>query len=223
VITRSRQVALLLFNEVEVLDFAGLLQVITLAGRHWNWRPFKIHAVAEQPGLISTCNQVRIEAPVSLSDCPPPEIVILPGGYGAILAAKSSALVSWLSEAIERAEAVVCVGNGALLLAATERCPGETLSVSSNAAASLLERHSTLLANTSDRLTLGQKVLSARTSEGSLDLGLELVQRFLGASLKKRVQSELMLINGEPPALDLENLAEANGPGDPAASDSSRR
>ena len=42
--TSARNVTLVLFDEVEALDFAAVLQVLTQAGRHWNWRPFKIEA-----------------------------------------------------------------------------------------------------------------------------------------------------------------------------------
>ncbi|HTM43318.1 MAG TPA: DJ-1/PfpI family protein [Polyangiaceae bacterium] len=219
-ITRSRQVALLLFNEVELLDFAGLVQVLTLAGRHWNWRPFKIHPVAQQAGMITTSNQLRIEATVALSDCPAPEIVILPGGYGATVAVKNEATVAWLSQVVEKAEAVACVGNGALLLSATGKYPSEAVSVPPNAAASLKDQHSALIGTTTERLTLGQKVISARTSEGSMDLGLELVQRFLGGSLKKRVQGDLMLIGPQEAPLDLTGLTGDNDGSREKASDS---
>jgi hypothetical protein len=102
------------------------------------------------------------------------------------------------------------VGNGALLLSATGKYPSETVSVPPNAAASLSDQHSALIGTTTERLTLGKKVISARTAEGSLDLGLELVQRFLGASLKKRVQGDLMLLGPQEAPLDLTGLSDDN-------------
>ena len=203
-ITRSRQVALLLFDEVEVLDFAGAIQVLTLAGRHWNWRPFKIHTVAVTPGLINTCNQLRVEASVGFDQCPPPEILILPGGYGAVKAAKDPQTVAWLTSVVQQAELCCCIGNGALLLEATGKFAGELVSVSQSTA-SQLKPSDTLIPSTVERLIAGPKVLSARSCEGSLDLGFQIIERLLGASIRKRVQTELMLA-GDPSPIDLAGL-----------------
>jgi transcriptional regulator GlxA family with amidase domain len=215
VITRSRQLALLLFDEVELLDFAGALQMLTLAGRQWNWRPFKIHTVTENPGLITTCNQLRIEAPLALSACPQPEIVIVPGGYGATLAAKRAGVVSWLSNALDHAEACCTVGSGALVVSATGKLAGQTVSVPPAVATSLQGQNSPLVTTTVERLVIQPKLLSVRSSEGSVDLGLAIVERFLGASLKRRVQADLLLTSGEP-AVDPSTLLDE-------VSDNSRR
>lgn len=204
-LTRSRHVALLLFDEVEILDFAGAVQIMTLAGRHWNWRPFKIHTVAEAPGLVSTCNQLRIEAATPLTDCPAPEIVILPGGYGAVRAAKNPAIISWLSAVLPQAELCCTVGNGALLLSATGQYAGELVSVAQSTANLLREANSSLIANTVERLVVGQKLISIRSCEASVDLGLHIVERMLGASLRKKVQAELLLA-GEPSPIDVQTL-----------------
>lgn len=219
-LTRSRHVALVLFDEVEVLDFAGAVQMLTLAGRHWNWRPFKIHTVAQTPGLVSTCNQLRIEASETWADCPAPEIVILPGGYGAVRAAKNEALVSWLSAALVQAQLCCTVGTGALLLSATQHYSGETVSVPQSTANLLSEANSVLTANTVERLIVGQKLFSIRSCEASVDLGLQIVERMLGASLRKKVQAELMLA-GEPSPIDVATLSDdttASSGGNPTGS-----
>ena len=43
--TSARTVAVVLFDEVELLDVAGPLQVLTLAGRHWTFRTFSVHTL----------------------------------------------------------------------------------------------------------------------------------------------------------------------------------
>jgi transcriptional regulator GlxA family with amidase domain len=209
-LTRSRHAALVLFDEVEVLDFAGAVQMMTLAGRHWNWRPFKIHTLAKTPGLVSTCNQLNVEATETWEDCPTPEIVILPGGYGAVRAAKNEALVSWLSSAVAQAQLCCSIGTGALLLSATQQFAGEAISVPRSTANLLTESNSVLKPNTVERLVVGQKLLSIRSCEASVDLGLQIVERMLGASLRKKVQAELFLA-GEASPIDVATLPEESG------------
>jgi transcriptional regulator GlxA family with amidase domain len=81
--TKARRVVVVVFDEVELLDVAAPLEVLSTAGRRWNFRPYKVEVAAQQAGLVSTRNQMRIEAATRLADAAPAEIVIVPGGYGA--------------------------------------------------------------------------------------------------------------------------------------------
>ena len=60
--TSSRNFAVLLFDEVDLYDVACLMQVASVAGRHYNWRPFRLLSVARQAGLVETRSQLRVEA-----------------------------------------------------------------------------------------------------------------------------------------------------------------
>ena len=73
---------------------------------------FKLHAVATSVRVIATRTQLAVSSEVTLTDCPPPEIIVVPGGYGARRALDDEALVSWLAEHGQRAEVLACVGYG---------------------------------------------------------------------------------------------------------------
>src|SRR5689334_18507838 len=122
--TSSRSVALLLFDEVELLDVGALLGVLTTAGRQWNFRPFKVHAVSAQPGLVETRSQIRLESDGSFDSCEEPEILLVPGGYGARRALADESTIAWLRRAGAGAERCCGIGNGVLLLAKAGVCDG---------------------------------------------------------------------------------------------------
>jgi transcriptional regulator GlxA family with amidase domain len=105
-------VALLLFDEVELLDAAAVAQVLSVAGRHWNWRPFRVTATARQTGRVTTRGQLTLEASVDLRHCPRPEIVVVPGGYGARRFATEEDGIAWLSRVGQDATHVVAIGAG---------------------------------------------------------------------------------------------------------------
>jgi len=191
--TSSRNVAVLLFDEVELLDVASVMQVASLAGRNYNWRPFRLLPVARQPGLVATRSQLRLEATHSFEGCPTPEILFVPGGYGARRAASDEAAVAFCRAAFESAEVCFAIGAGVALLGAAGVLDGASV-------ATTLEARTWLggsLPNT--RLdepaaivsSLGGKLLTAASSGHGLELALTVVERFLGRRMTLAVRSSL--------------------------------
>jgi transcriptional regulator GlxA family with amidase domain len=178
--TSSRPVALLLFDEVELLDVTGPLAVLTEAGRQYNWRAFKIFTTATRRGPIETRSQLRLEAAQDLASCPPTEILIVPGGYGARKAADDAAIVAWVAERAASAEFVAAVGLGCLVLARAGMLDG--LSVAATPGnAELVAAMAPLAQPATDRTVIrGGKVLTASTTFAGIDLGLEIVAATLG-------------------------------------------
>ena len=190
--TSSRNLAVLLFDEVELLDVAGFLQVVTSAGRQWNFRPFRVLTVAERPGLIETRSQVRLEARYGLSDCPPPEVLFIPGGYGARRAAGSSAIVEWAATHGPRAEYLVALGAGVLLLAKAGLVDGVSVTVPADVLDALTEAAPSVQARTDlAGVEDAGKVLTASTSAGGLDMGLRVVSKVLGTKQAAAVARQL--------------------------------
>src|SRR3954471_18178784 len=117
--TKPYATAIALFDEVELLDVAGPISVLSAAGRQWNFQPFKIDLVAGRTGPIATRSALSLEARHSAASHTGCECLIIPGGYGARHAAKDATFLSWLCRAASQAELVAAIGNGVWLLAQT--------------------------------------------------------------------------------------------------------
>jgi transcriptional regulator GlxA family with amidase domain len=115
--TATRNVAVLLFPGVELLDFAGPFEVFSVASR-WSDPPaFRVYTVAQRPGPLVARNGVSINPHYLLDDCPAPDVLVVPGGLGTRTEMNNEALVGWIGRAAARAEVVLSVCTGALLLA----------------------------------------------------------------------------------------------------------
>jgi len=115
--TRARNVAILIFDEVEVLDFAGPFEVFSVTGRRKQQTPFEVYAVAERPGPVLARNQLSVSPRYTLVDCPPPDILVVPGGRGTRREMNNAGLIEWIKTTAARAEFVLSICTGALLLA----------------------------------------------------------------------------------------------------------
>ncbi|WP_198016701.1 type 1 glutamine amidotransferase family protein [Rubidibacter lacunae] len=58
--THARNVAILIFDDVEVLDFCGPYEVFGVTGRDDNPKPFQPFTVAERAGPIAARNCLSV-------------------------------------------------------------------------------------------------------------------------------------------------------------------
>lgn len=191
--TSSRNFAVLLFDEVELLDVASMMQVASLAGRHYNWRPFRLLPVALEAGLVETRSQLRLEAKFSLADCPVPEILFVPGGYGARRAASDPRIVAWCRQAAAAADLTLCMGSGAAVLGAAGVLEGASVATSNETRAWLASSLPGTRLDEPEPIvsSLDGKLLSAATSGHGVELALAMVERFLGRRITLNLRAAL--------------------------------
>lgn len=191
--TSSRNFAVLLFDEVELLDVASVMQVASLAGRHYNWRPFRLLPVAATAGLVETRSQLRLEAKYSFADCPSPELLFVPGGYGARRAAGDAATLAWCQQAWASATLTLAIGTGAALLGAAGLLEGASVATSADVRAWLASSlpHTRLDEPGPVVSTLDGKLLTAASSGQGVELALSMVEHQLGRKLAGAVRAGL--------------------------------
>jgi transcriptional regulator GlxA family with amidase domain len=66
----------------EPLDFAGPSEVIWVASRWSDPLAFCVWSVAEKPGPVLIRNGLNVHPYPRLSDCPPIDLLVVPGGLG---------------------------------------------------------------------------------------------------------------------------------------------
>src|SRR6266699_3011519 len=115
--TTTRNLTILLFDEVEVLDFCGPFAVFSVANRFIDPPPFNALTVTEKAGPVVTRGDLSVNPHHRLADCPPPNILLVPGGQGTRKEMHNPALIDWIKQASAQAELVLSVCTGALLLA----------------------------------------------------------------------------------------------------------
>jgi transcriptional regulator GlxA family with amidase domain len=113
----TRDVALLLFPQVEVLDFAGPFEVLSVADPGAEPRPFRVRTVAREPAPLEARGGLRITPEVEIGEVMRTDLLVVPGGPGVREALGDAETVSWVREMAGTAEITLSVCTGALLLA----------------------------------------------------------------------------------------------------------
>jgi putative intracellular protease/amidase len=103
-----KKVAILVFNDVALIDYSGPYEVFSHAG-------YDVYAVAATKHSIRSEEGLEVVPKYSFADAPQADIVVIPGG--AYEAPSDSAAVAWIKRQNAHDEHTMSVCNGAFTLA----------------------------------------------------------------------------------------------------------
>jgi transcriptional regulator GlxA family with amidase domain len=176
---------------VEVLDFCGPFEVFSVASRFTPAAAFRVVTVAEKPGPVLTRGGLSVNPHCRLVDCAAPEIFLVPGGQGTRTEMHNPALIDWITAASVKAELILSVCTGALLLAKAGLLDGLEATTHHSAI--------DLLRQTAPRTTVhcerryvdnGRVICSAGIAAG-IDMSLHVVDRLLGPDVAEKTAKQM--------------------------------
>jgi transcriptional regulator GlxA family with amidase domain len=180
---RRRNVAILLFDDVEVLDFAGPFEVFSVTAELNNYECFDVYTVAEKPGAITAVNGLSVNPKYSFADCPRPDIVIIPGGIGSRTEMNNPHVVEWVKASSQRAELVLSVCSGARILAKSGVLDGLEATTHHEVIMHLRELAPDTIIREDVRFVDTGKVLTSGGISAGIDLSFRVVQKLLGEEI----------------------------------------
>lgn len=175
-----KKVAILIYDEVELLDFCGPYEVFSITGKRDNIHPFKVYTVSEKAEPNLTSNKLSINPHYVFSDCPDPDILVIPGGLGSRREMHNSVVLDWVVCAAQNAELVLSVCTGALILARAGLLKGLSATTHHNAINLLREiAPDTTVYDNKRFIDNGKIILSAGISAG-IDMSFYVLAKLLG-------------------------------------------
>lgn len=114
-------VGILIFDDVEVLDYCGPYEVFCSVRldeerRREELSPFQVLLVAETGDVIRTSGGMRVLPDVTTAECPPLDILLVPGGWGTRREISNGPLLNWIAERATEVATLTSVCTGAMLL-----------------------------------------------------------------------------------------------------------
>lgn len=185
----QRTVGILLFDDVEVLDFAGPFEVFSVArpvGQHNEGRQlFKVLTIAEKEGLVIATGGLSIQPNFTIENHPPFDILIVPGGWGTRRERTNPALLEWIADQNQKTEITASVCTGAFFLAEQGILNDLEATTHWNSIGWMQENYPQIAMNDTKRfIDQGHIVTSAGISAG-IDMSLHLIARIYGIEIAK--------------------------------------
>lgn len=179
-VDRKRRVYIVLFDEVEVLDFCGPFEVFSVTGGRQGLTPFEVCTVAEEHRAVKARGGLSVNPTYSFEDCPQPNILLMPGGMGTRREMNNPGMLGWLRRNAEGAELILSVCSGALVLAKAGLLNGLSATTHHCALDELRAIDPDIAVESEKRfIDNGRVVVSAGISAG-IDMSLHVVARLLG-------------------------------------------
>jgi len=116
-----KRVGIILFDDIEVLDFCGPFEVFSATRVNEEKRreepsPFEVLLVAERAGPVRTTGGMIVSPHFTFESCPRLDIMVAPGGWGTRRELKNPAMLDWLRIRAAQAETLTAVCTGSMLL-----------------------------------------------------------------------------------------------------------
>jgi transcriptional regulator GlxA family with amidase domain len=176
----TRTVVVLLFDDVEVLDFAGPFEVFGVTGKRDDATPFNVVTVAEHAGVIRARNGLTVAPTHSFADCPPPDVLVVPGGYGTRREMNNERVIQWIRSQSSSAEVILSVCTGALLLARAGLLAGLEVTTHHGALDLLAKTAPDAVVRADQRFVDNGRVITSAGISAGIDAALHVVGRLVG-------------------------------------------
>ncbi len=178
----GRTLGIVLYPAFELLDVYGPAEVFGNVQRG-----LKVVMVAQKAGLVASAQGPKVQADYGFDDCPPLDLLLVPGGMGTLTQLKNQALLGWLQSRAKDAEIVMSVCSGSALLAEAGLLDGHK--ATSN------KRYFKIAVDHGPKVQWiekarwvddGDRVTSSGVSAG-IDMSLAVVERLYGVKLAETI------------------------------------
>src|SRR5437016_2774141 len=182
---QRKRVGIVVFPDVEVLDFCGPFEVFSVtrldeARRREEPSPFDVFLVAETDGVVKATGGLRVVPDHTLATCPPLDILVVPGGWGTRKEISNRRLLDWIAERARQVETLTSVCTGSMLLGHAGLLDGRRATTHWRALDWMRQSFPTVTVE--ERLHVvedGAVITSAGISAG-IDMALRVVARYFG-------------------------------------------
>jgi putative intracellular protease/amidase len=174
----KKNVAVFLFDRVEVIDFAGPYEVFLNASAA-NHSYFNVFTVAATDKEIETAGNLTIKPKYRFDNHPKIDILVLPGG-GVLKARSNPEVIKWIQKTAKDAEIVMSVCNGAGFLAKAGLLDDKEATTVAGGIEGLQREVPTAKVVAGKRFVDSGKVVTCGGLSAGIDGALYVVQKALG-------------------------------------------
>ena len=180
-------VGIFIFDEVEVLDFAGPFEVFSrtrlLKGaesrRSNDSAPFNPFTVSIDKKSLTATGGLKIIADYTFNNFPKIDILIVPGGYGTRTLLNNEILLKWIKAVSDKANITASVCTGSLLLAKAGLLEGKRATTHLGAIEAL-KSISKDIHVISDRRVVNDEIITSAGVSSGIDMAFMIVETLYG-------------------------------------------
>jgi transcriptional regulator GlxA family with amidase domain len=197
-----RTIGILIFDDVEVLDFCGPFEVFSVArlpkdDEDFESQLFRAVTIAANQKIVTCIGGLTVQPHYTFADCPKLDLLVVPGGWGTRALVHDRTVIDWILRIASEVEITASVCTGAFLLAEAGLLSGLKATTHWGSIERLSKSYPQVEVLSDQRVVdQGSIVTSAGISAG-IDMALQLVARLHGPAAARwtarRMEYDLQL------------------------------
>jgi transcriptional regulator GlxA family with amidase domain len=177
-----RTLGVLLFPDFELLDVFGPLEAFGQMKEL-----FRILMVAEASGGVASAQGPQAVAEYGFHDCPPLDVILVPGGMGTRREVGNPVLLEWLARRAATAEIVTSVCTGAALLARAGILEGRRATTNKRAFQWVVDQGPGVRWERRARWVDDGNIVTSSGVSAGIDMALHLIARLAGRDAAEKL------------------------------------
>ena len=183
-----RRVGILVFPDVDVLDFCGPYEVFSVVRLQEDRRreepsPFEVLTVAERKGPVTAASSLVFIPHHTFADCPPLDIFVVPGGWGIRKQIGNERLIDWIRKHGSHAQTITSVCTGAMLLGQAGLLDGRRATTHWRCIDWMRDSFPSVTVQDNVRVVQDGDVITSAGISAGIDMALTVVARYHGAAV----------------------------------------
>jgi transcriptional regulator GlxA family with amidase domain len=185
-----KRVGILIYDEVEVLDFCGPFEVFSVTRlieekRREGASPFLPLLIAQGMQPVVATGGMRVLPHHALTDCPQLDVLVVPGGWGFRQHMQNATLHEWMRGQAAKAETVAAVCTGAMLLSSAGLLDGSHATTHWRFLDSMRDSFPAVSVVYDKHFVQDGRIFTSAGISAGIDMSLKLVEHYFGDTIAR--------------------------------------
>jgi len=183
-----KRVGIIIFEEVEVLDFCGPFEVFAVARLNENRRreeasPFEVLLISQSGERVKTTGGMKVIPDVTFDNCPGLDILVVPGGWGTRKEMSNQTMLSFVRSRASEVHTLASVCTGALILGKAGLLDGLRATTHWRSLQTMQELFPNVTVDLKSHVVKAGKVITSAGISAGIDMALLVVAEYCGETI----------------------------------------
>jgi transcriptional regulator GlxA family with amidase domain len=185
-----RSVGIVLFSDLEVLDFCGPFEVFSATRLNEERRreepsPFEVLLVAQKNEPVVATGGMKVIPSHTFENCPKLDILCVPGGWGTRNELKNPTMLDWLCTRATEVETLTAVCTGSMLLGFAGLLDGRHATTHWRSLGWMRESFQAVTVEYDKHVVEDGHVFTSAGISAGIDMALKVVARYFGETVAR--------------------------------------
>jgi transcriptional regulator GlxA family with amidase domain len=185
-----KRVGIVIFDEVEVLDFCGPFEVFSVTRLYEERRreersPFEIVLISQFDQAVTTAGRMKVLPDFTFDNCPDLDILVIPGGWGTRKEMHNEVMLSFVRSRAPRVERLASVCTGALILGNAGLLDGLRATTHWRYLQMMEELFQKVMVDSKSHVVKAGRIITSAGISAGIDMALHVVADYFGEDIAR--------------------------------------